>query len=217
MAIKDDGPWYWPQAAREADLPVFWVQDTVSSHGRYADKAKKITGIDLVRFHGHACDGRFRGMYALAVATPVLFPDGIIDRTDLRVLSQSSPCLGDVAAYLSGGRIRFGTQDVDSSTGVWFILQRVSTGQTVKVTEDPGFFPSEIGEMEGQLPKLSGADLSRAVTALQERQDQWIQQVLLPAAPPEHYHAEEIERQWTAVPFGHIGLRTDTVYKNVSP
>lgn len=106
---------------------------------------------------------------------------------------------------------------MDGSTEVWFILQRVSTGHVVKVTEDSGFSPPGIREMEGQLPKLSGADLSRAVTALQERQDQWIQQALLPSAPPEHYHAEEIELQWTAVPFGHIGLRTDTVYKDVSP
>ncbi len=111
-----------------------------------------------------------------------VFPDNLyrLSPSTGRFPSLSSGCgkllsgsrLGDVAAYLSGGRIRFGTQDVDGSTGVWFILQRVSTGQAVKVTEDPGFFPPGIGEMEGQLPKLSGADLSRAVTALQERQDQ---------------------------------------------
>jgi hypothetical protein len=123
MTTTPHDEWYWPDAARNSQhLPVFLVRDTLSSHGRYALEAKKITGLDLVRFHGHACDGLFRGMYALSVAVPLLFSGGVIDRTDLRVMSRNSPCLGDVASYLSGGRIRFGTQDVDSSSGVWFIL-----------------------------------------------------------------------------------------------
>ncbi|WP_430626388.1 formylmethanofuran dehydrogenase subunit E family protein [Sulfobacillus thermotolerans] len=204
-----------PLAAQQTELPTFWVRDTVSSHGRYADRAKKITGIDLVRFHGHACDGLFRGMYALSVAFPALFPDGVIDRTDMRVMSRNSPCLGDVAAYLTGGRIRFGTQDVDNSLGVWFLLQRMSTGQTVKVHEEPGFFPTEIGQGEAQLAHLNGDDLSRAVTALQDRQNQWVEHVLLPSSPSDHYFVEPLDFTGPDVPFEHIGVRTDILYKNV--
>ncbi len=66
---------------------------------------KPIVVKDLVKFHGHACDGLFRGASALAIGLSVLFPNGIIDRTDLRVLSRNSPCLGNVAAYVTGGRL----------------------------------------------------------------------------------------------------------------
>jgi hypothetical protein len=91
--------WYWPDWAAQAPLPTFRVRDTESSHGRYAQEAKTILVKDLVKFHGHACNGLFRGVMALSMALTTLFPDGVVDRTDLRVLSRNSPCLGDVAAY----------------------------------------------------------------------------------------------------------------------
>jgi formylmethanofuran dehydrogenase subunit E len=59
----------------DKNLPVFKVLDTESSHGRYSQSTKEITFHDLVKFHGHACDGLYRGTYALSVAFKVLFPD----------------------------------------------------------------------------------------------------------------------------------------------
>ncbi len=216
MTIQADDEWYWPQAARGLEhLPVFWVRDTLSSHGRYAREPKKITGIDLVRFHGHACDGLFRGMYALSVVFPLLFPSGVIDRTDLRVISRNSPCLGDVASYLTGARIRFGTQDVDSSTGVWFIVQRISSMVAVRVEEAPGFYPSALLQLEASLGSLSGADLADAVSRLQDAQNHWINNVLLPSSPADHYRAQEIPLQWSEVPYAHKGARSDILFKNV--
>ena len=112
--------WYISDAAKNAKyMPEFKVIDTESSHGRYSDRTKIITFVDLIKFHGHGCDGLFRGMYAMYVGLSSLFPNGIIDRTDLRVISRNSPCLGDVASYLTGGRVRFGTQDVRNIPGVW--------------------------------------------------------------------------------------------------
>ncbi len=134
--------WYWPVWVAEADLPTFRVRDTESSHGRCARETKTILVKDLVKFHGHACDGLFRGVLALSLALDALFSDGIVDRTDLRVLSRNSPCLGDVAAYLTGGRVRFDTQDVRNEPGVWFVVQRITTGETVRVTENPDIYPS---------------------------------------------------------------------------
>ena len=75
----------------EKNIPVFTVLDTESSHGRYSQSTKEITFDDLVKFHGHACDGLYRGTYALSVAFKILFPNGVIDRTDLRAISRNSP------------------------------------------------------------------------------------------------------------------------------
>lgn len=76
---------------KEGNIPVFHVRDTESSHGRYSHKFKEIRFEDLVKFHGHACDGLYRGSYALSVAFDALFPDGTVDRTDLRAVSRNSP------------------------------------------------------------------------------------------------------------------------------
>ncbi|WP_394331308.1 FmdE family protein [Pricia antarctica] len=41
---------------------------------------------DLVKFHGHLCDGLVVGHLALQLAMHELYPDGIIDRT--RILNR---------------------------------------------------------------------------------------------------------------------------------
>ncbi|OLZ11217.1 formylmethanofuran dehydrogenase subunit E family protein [Sulfobacillus thermosulfidooxidans] len=208
--------WYWPKWAAEAELPVFRVRDTESSHGRYADDVKWITVKDLVKFHGHACDGLFRGAFALSVAFSALFKDEPIDRTDLRVISRNSPCLGDVAAYLSGGRIRFNTQDVrNGPPGVWYIIQRISRHHAVRVTEDPALYPTSLQQMEAHLlahPDAAPDDVDR----LQEAQWQWVQQVLLTKTPQQSYHLEILqETVWPDVPYAHKGQRTDVLLKNI--
>ncbi len=208
--------WYWPRWAAEAKLPIFSVRDTESSHGRYANDVKWITVKDLVKFHGHACDGLFRGAFALSVAFTVLFDDEPIDRTDLRVISRNSPCLGDVAAYLSGGRIRFNTQDVrDEPPGVWYIIQRISHDRTVRVSEDPELYPASLQKMESQLISHADADPEH-IDRLREAQWQWVQRVLFTKPPEASYHLEVLnETAWQDVPYGHRGLRTDVLFKNV--
>lgn len=216
MTQMDDELWYWSVDAQNAPyLPVFQVRDTESSHGRYAKGIKQIHGIDLVRFHGHPCDGLFRGMYAMSLALQSLFPDGVVGRTDLRFLSRNSPCLGDIGAYLTGGRVRFGTQDVRNRPGVWYIVQRVSTGKTVEVVEKEGFFPREIMDMESQLPTLSEQEKSEAVTTLKQMQEDWLRNSLFPSRPEEHYVVREIDFVWEDVPYEHKGTRTDVLYKDV--
>lgn len=213
---QTDGLWYWSVAAQTAPyLPVFRVRDTESSHGRYATEIKRIDGIDLVRFHGHPCDGLFRGMYAMSLALESLFPDGVVDRTDLRFLSRNSPCLGDVGAYLTGGRVRFGTQDVANRPGVWYIVQRISTGKTVEVAEGEGFFPREMINMESQLAHLSQREKSEAVATLKRMQEDWLRNSLFPSRPEENYTVREIDFEWEDVPYAHKGERTDVLYKDV--
>jgi len=191
------------------------VLDTESSHGRYDRKSKEIRFEDLVKFHGHACDGLYRGSYALSVAFDELFPDGTVDRTDLRAVSRNSPCLGDAATYLTGARVRFGTQDVENTPGVWYIIQRISTGETVRVTEESGFFPREISDMEVSLAALSGNQLSQGIDRLKAMQDEWIKNVLLNTAPQDYYHAERIDYAWKEVQYNNKGVRTDIIFKDV--
>jgi formylmethanofuran dehydrogenase subunit E len=197
------------------NLPVFSVLDTESSHGRYSHSTKEITFDDLVKFHGHACDGLYRGTYALSVGLAALFPDGIIDRTDLRAISRNSPCLGDAASYLTGARVRFGTQDVMREPGVWYILQKISTGEAVEVAEDHGFFPAEISDAETSLVSAPREALPRRVDQLKDMQDSWVKNILLKTRPGDHYHVKRIDHKWKEVPYTNKGIRTDIIFKDV--
>jgi formylmethanofuran dehydrogenase subunit E len=199
----------------ENNLPVFHVLDTESSHGRYSGSTKEIKFEDIVKFHGHACDGLYRGVYALSVALDLLFPDGVVDRTDLRAISRNSPCLGDAASYLTGARIRFVTQDVTSQPGVWYILQKISSGETVEVKEEPGFFPEEIVEAEASVASASGEELSAALDRLKALQDNWVKNSLLETPPSDHYSAKKIDYKWTDVQYSNKGIRTDVIFKDM--
>jgi hypothetical protein len=72
------------------------------------------------------------GGFRIGPRIGALGADAAIDRTDLRAWSRTSPCLGDVAADLTGGRIRFNPQDVRHLRRVWFILQRIFSGNTIR-------------------------------------------------------------------------------------
>ncbi len=128
--------------------PTFSVRDTESSLGPYDALLKELTLNDLVRMHGHACDGLVTAAAAFRVGLDELYPQGVIDRTDTGCLTNNSPCFGDVAAYLTGGRIRFGTQKIDPSMGSRFLIHRFSTQETVEVALRPGLFPEALRELE---------------------------------------------------------------------
>lgn len=199
----------------ENNMPSFKVLDTESSHGRYSKSTKDIGFEDLVKFHGHACDGLYRGAYALSVALKSLFSDDIVDRTDLRAISRNSPCLGDAASYLTGARVRFGTQDVRNQEGVWYIVQRISTGETVEVKEEAGFFNKDIIELESSLSLAQADELPGKLDNLKALQDDWVSNVLLKTRPEEHYHSSRIEYSWKEVPYANKGIRTDIIFKDV--
>ena len=202
-------------ALNEENIPSFKVLDTESSHGRYSREYKQIKFEDLVKFHGHACDGLYRGTYALSVALRMFFPDGIVDRTDLRAVSRNSPCLGDAVSYLTGARVRFGTQDVRNEPGVWYILQKISTLEAVYVYEEKGFFPEEISKIEYSLSELSREQLPNRLNELKEKQDFWVRNTLLCTRPSEHYFAKKLDYKWIDVPYANKGVRTDILFKDV--
>jgi hypothetical protein len=77
-----DDEWYCFDWMAEAPYaPVFHVRDTESSLGPYAEKTKTLTLADLVKMHGHPCDGLVTEACALSLGLKHLYPDGVIDRT----------------------------------------------------------------------------------------------------------------------------------------
>ena len=222
---RQDPRWDVPSwLAEAADLPRFQVLDTRSAQGRIETRTKTVTVADLILFHGHACDGLLRGAYAFAALAATAFPDGVFDRSDLIAVSKNSPCLGDIAAYLTGGRARFGTHLLDGSFGVQFVVREISTGATWEVREEPGFFPPLIVRWDAALlddaltdnGTLSPADKAELVAVNEAVQWNWVRAVLLPSHPAEHYLVRELRDAQLPVPLADA-RRTDVVNRDVPP
>lgn len=128
------------------DGPTFHVIDTDFSKGRLTHE-QHIGLDDLEKFHGHLCDGLLIGALGMQQALAQLYPEGPVDRTNLRLVSASSPCITDVAVYITGGRYQFNTYYTDNSIGHVFIVQRIDNGKTVSVSLKPGVKPEAIDSL----------------------------------------------------------------------
>jgi formylmethanofuran dehydrogenase subunit E len=165
-----DGPLALAEAAAMPYAPVVMVVDTVSSLGPLAAEPQAVTLADLVRYHGHPCDGLLVAAAGIAEGLKRLFPDGVVDRTDLVAAVNRSACYGDAAAYLTGARSRYGSLVIDPSLGDEWIVGRRSTGWSVRVILRAGFKPPELAGMERELRAAAcPAALIAAVQGLQRR------------------------------------------------
>jgi len=166
-----------PESAKTAGSPpssgdpseVSWrVLDTDFSKGRLGHE-QTVTMDDLIRFHGHWCDGLVVGALGLGEAMKQLYPNAPIDRTDLRILSRSSPCLTDVAVMLTGGRMQFGTFQVSDTLPGLYIVQRISDGRAFSVKLQPGVKPAAIDSLTPlavrQMLSPCGLDSLQAIEA----------------------------------------------------
>ncbi len=147
------------------------VLDTNSSLGRYSTYTKLIGLQDLAKIHGHLCDGLVISFIELNTVFKKLFPNGIVDRTDLRIVSKNGPCWVDASSMLTGARINFGTLSVDKSVGNGFIVQRISTGETYQVKLKEGVFPEDLAKLETKIKseskkgkKVSDSDIKQLET-----------------------------------------------------
>jgi len=122
------------------------VIDTDFSKGQLVN-IQNIKYNDLVKFHGHSCDGLLEGMQALQLGLKVLYPNGVVDRTNTRVVSKASPCLTDAAIYLTGGRYQYNTFYVDNNIPGMYIIQRIDNGKTVVVSRNENVKPAIIGPL----------------------------------------------------------------------
>lgn len=212
----DDAPdWYYPEWLAEAPYaPRFQVRDTVNKYGRYASEPKIVTVKDLIKFHGHFCGGLVEGAVALKVAFGRLFPEGTIDRTDLRIASNNSACGGDVAAYLTGARTRFGSHLIDARLKESdFVVQRVSTGETVRVVINAATYPHEVREQMRKIEsgRFAPADIDR----FQDLQWEYARKLVSRPAADFVDIVESPRYVWPEPPCRDLGRRRDNEYKNV--
>lgn len=206
--------WYVPEWLDAAPYaPVFEVRDTLHKYGRYAPQTKRVTVGDLIKFHGHLCGGLMEATVALRAAFNRLFPDGVIDRTDLEIVSSNSACGGDVAAYLTGARSRFNTHFIDPSLeGGEFYLRRVSTGEILHTRLRDEVYPHEVK-----------AQMRRVLDAAHTPEDidifgrvQWAYARRLTEMPPEQaFIVESVpDYSFPAAPCGDFGRRSDNDFKS---
>ena len=209
-------------ASSEADIPqwvttapyrpVFHVRDTRHKYGPYSQTTKEITLEDLIKFHGHLCGGLVEAACAARVAFDAIFPDGIVDRTDLRIVSSNSACGGDVVAYLTGARTRFGSHYIDRAMkGGEFIVQQVSTGKTVHVKRNPEVYPHEV---KAQMKRIqSGESAPQDIDRFGRLQWAYAKRLIhRPLTLSFNVKATTVHT-WPEPPCRPLGVRTDNDYK----
>jgi formylmethanofuran dehydrogenase subunit E len=215
LTIKDiTQEWYFPEwLGTSPHAPSFQVRDTTNKYGRYAKATKVITLKDLIKFHGHFCGGLVESAGALKLAFAQLFPDGAIDRTDLRIASNNSACGGDVAAYLTGARVRFGSHYIDNSLKESeFIVQKVSTGETMRVRVRTEAYPTEV---RTQMKKIeSGQFTPQDLDRFQELQWAYARRLINRPLTEAFLVEKAKDYQWPDPVCRDPGKRRDNDYKN---
>ena len=197
--------------AKEINSVTIKVNDTDFSKGRLGLE-HEVTLKDLEKFHGHLCDGLVVGFLGAKEGLSILYPNGITDRTNTRIISKSSPCLTDVAVYVSGGRYQFNSFYVDNSIkNGFYIIQRKDNGKTVVVSMNKGVKPKEINELgalaiKGELP---ACDLDK----LKKLEDEFSEK-LLAENPKDNFTVTEITGfNWNPILKNNY-TKTDVLNKN---
>jgi hypothetical protein len=173
-AVDRTPTWYAPMMAKPY-APTFEILATRGTQGRYYPYTYTVTLKDMIKWHGHDCEGTIHAANAAKVAFEILFPDGIVDRSVLRGISGPSPCWSDAVAFLTGARLQYGTLGFfrDKDYGHAILLYREDTQVAVLATWKKGInnIPGEpvvLPESIDWTPAVSMqemVDLKRAVKA----------------------------------------------------
>jgi formylmethanofuran dehydrogenase subunit E len=157
--------WYAPMAAMPY-APVFEILATRGTQGRYYQRTYAVTLKDMVKWHGHDCEGTTHAANSMKVAFEILFPDGIIDRSVLKGISGTGPCWSDAVAFLTGARLQYGNlgyfKNKDYNHSV--LLYREDTKVAVLATWKKGInnIPGEPVVLPGKIkwtPKVNMQDV----------------------------------------------------------
>ncbi len=194
--------------------PAIKVIDTDFSKGRLKLE-HELTLNDLEKFHGHLCDGLVIGFLGINQGLKVLYPNGVVDRTNTRIVSKGSPCLTDVAVYVAGGRFQFNSFYVDNMIeNGFYIIQRKDNGKAVKVQMNKGVKPAIIGAMgkKAVAGELSACDLDK----LKNLEDNFSKK-LLNSNPNDNFTVTEVTGfQWKPI-LKNDYTKTDILNKNKKP
>lgn len=166
---------------------------------------------DLVRFHGHSCDGLLEGMQALQLALQELYLEGPVDRTNTRVVSKPSPCLADAAIFLTGARGQYNTFYVDDQIDGLYIVQRVDNGLAVCVSRNAGVKPPAIDSL-GALAVAQR--LSYGELQLLRRMEEDYARQLKKTAPADNFSVTLLENYEWCPSIKTDYVKTDTINKN---
>lgn len=199
--------------ATKKNTPTIKVIDTDFSKGRL-NLEHKLNLNDLENFHGHLCDGLVVGFLGIKEGLDVLYPNGIIDRTNTRIVSKSSPCLTDVAVYITGGRYQFNSFYVDNSIeNGFYIIQRKDNKKTVLVNLNKGVKPTAISILGAKAVKgeLQACELEK----LKKMEDDF-SKTLLTSNPKDIFTVTQItDFEWKPV-LKNDYIKTDILNKNKS-
>lgn len=214
----NNSSWFYPDWAVNAKYnePIK-VLDTESALGRYATKTKEITLKDLALIHGHLCDGLVISYVQIKEVLKLLFPDGVFDRTDLRVVSKNGPCWVDAASMMTGARTNFETLSIQPKIGDGFIIQKISTGEAYSVHLKEVVFPKEQAELENKIRTLrkQGKDLLPQDVDKIEKMHNNLSKKLLNIPPDELLDIKKLDNYKYEFKF-QTGKRGDIINKNIS-
>ncbi len=201
-ALYAAAPAYAPLTPEDASRVLVRVLDTESSLGPLAGAPREVTLGDLVRFHGHPCDGLVAAAEGITLGLKALFPHGAVDRTDLAAVTNASPCYSDAAAYLTGARQLYGTLVIDRDLGDEWLLLRRSTGRAVRVALKEGVKPAELPALEH---RLRGVGCDQALILEVQRLQAAFVRTLLTHPAPSLYTVETLP----SFPYPVTGTRPD--------
>lgn len=108
IEAPDRTPTFYASMVNKPYAPVFEILATRGTQGRYYPYTYPVTLKDVIKWHGHDCEGVITATNAASIAFKTLFPDGIIDRSVLWGISGESPCWSDTVAFLTGARVQYG-------------------------------------------------------------------------------------------------------------
>ena len=147
--------------------PTFEILATRGTQGRYYPYTYAVSIKDLVKFHGHDCEGLSHASCCCWVAFKILFPDGIIDRSVLAGITGKSPCWSDAVAFYTGARMQYGNLGFfkDKRYGHAIIIQRTDTGQAVLATWKNGInnIPGEPVMLPGKIDWKTKVDMKEVL------------------------------------------------------
>lgn len=163
--------WYAPMAGRPY-APVFEILATRGTQGRYYPYTYPVTLKDMIRFHGHDCEGTIHAANSARVAFDILFPDGIVDRSVLWGISGNSPCWSDAVAFLTGARVQYGNLGFfkDKRYGHAVVLYRDDTQTAVLATWKQGInnIPGEPVVLPERIEWQTAVDTQEVIRLKQE-------------------------------------------------
>jgi formylmethanofuran dehydrogenase subunit E len=194
-----------------AQNPSIKVIDTDFSKGRLQN-IQAITLNDAAKLHGHLCDGLVVGFLGLKETLCKLYPDSIVDRTNNRIVSKSSPCVTDIAIFMTGARYQYNTYYVSDSINYLFIVQRIDNEKTYGVKLKSGLKPFAIDSL-GRLATKGELDAC-GIDSLRKLENQF-STFLLSQKPKDLFVIEEIKNyKWLPVLKGNF-LKTDVLNKKL--